>query len=339
MTMTSVRVRSIRAYHFAQNKQASALHAILLSISRSIHLSIANLISSHFSSVFILVVQIQGPRHRKKKKKKPAAANISQPTLAPAVPAHTPSFDRYNSSLWKATPPPPATTTLDSKTNKTSSSASAYIQGAHELKSTAANDCANMAATERVKHSPGYATVADCDDDHNNNNNVFSSCDDYRDEDGSGGGGGDDHHDDRDNYNNCDESGGGDDDDGEDGDSNLSNSKRPRTAFSSSQLSRLKHEFDKCKYLTGEKRQYLANELRLNESQIKIWFQNKRAKIKKSSGVRNKLALQLMAQGLYNHGSNKADEAAAAAGNNDDFNDDDDDDDDNNVDDIGDDDD
>lgn len=36
-------------------------------------------------------------------------------------------------------------------------------------------------------------------------------------------------------------------------------------------------------------------------SLTKIWFQNKRAKIKKSSGQKNPLALQLMAQGLYNH--------------------------------------
>ncbi|XP_028033711.1 segmentation polarity homeobox protein engrailed [Bombyx mandarina] len=77
--------------------------------------------------------------------------------------------------------------------------------------------------------------------------------------------------------------------------------KRPRTAFSGAQLARLKHEFAENRYLTERRRQSLAAELGLAEAQIKIWFQNKRAKIKKASGQRNPLALQLMAQGLYNH--------------------------------------
>ncbi|XP_077298173.1 uncharacterized protein LOC143919637 isoform X2 [Arctopsyche grandis] len=77
--------------------------------------------------------------------------------------------------------------------------------------------------------------------------------------------------------------------------------KRPRTAFSGPQLARLKHEFAENRYLTERRRQQLSAELGLNEAQIKIWFQNKRAKIKKASGQKNPLALQLMAQGLYNH--------------------------------------
>ncbi|XP_018007264.1 homeobox protein engrailed-1 isoform X2 [Hyalella azteca] len=77
--------------------------------------------------------------------------------------------------------------------------------------------------------------------------------------------------------------------------------KRPRTAFTADQLARLKKEFTENRYLTEKRRQDLARDLGLNESQIKIWFQNKRAKIKKTTGHKNPLALQLMAQGLYNH--------------------------------------
>ncbi|KAK6620134.1 hypothetical protein RUM44_006534 [Polyplax serrata] len=84
--------------------------------------------------------------------------------------------------------------------------------------------------------------------------------------------------------------------------------KRPRTAFSGDQLSRLKHEFAENRYLTERRRQDLAKELGLNEAQIKIWFQNKRAKMKKARGEKNPLALQLMAQGLYNHSTIPVDE-------------------------------
>ncbi|XP_058493977.1 homeobox protein engrailed-2b [Solea solea] len=81
--------------------------------------------------------------------------------------------------------------------------------------------------------------------------------------------------------------------------------KRPRTAFTAEQLHRLEIEFQNNRYLTEPRRQSLARNLGLNESQIKIWFQNKRAKIKKAAGNKNSLALHLMAQGLYNHATAK----------------------------------
>ncbi|KAL6727796.1 hypothetical protein Aduo_009641 [Ancylostoma duodenale] len=76
--------------------------------------------------------------------------------------------------------------------------------------------------------------------------------------------------------------------------------KRPRTAFTPGQLDRLKKQFLDNRYLTEKRRQELAHELGLNESQIKIWFQNKRAKLKKATTERPPLSLQLMAHNLYN---------------------------------------
>ena len=82
---------------------------------------------------------------------------------------------------------------------------------------------------------------------------------------------------------------------------NTPEDKRPRTAFSSQQLERLKSEFTANRYLTEARRVHLARELNLSESQLKIWFQNKRAKLKKSTGDKGQLAKILDEQGLYNH--------------------------------------
>jgi hypothetical protein len=60
-------------------------------------------------------------------------------------------------------------------------------------------------------------------------------------------------------------------------------SKRVRTIFTQDQLDKLEVEFMKQQYMVGSERYYLANELNLNESQVKIWFQNRRIKWRKEN--------------------------------------------------------
>ncbi|CAJ0934470.1 unnamed protein product [Ranitomeya imitator] len=57
--------------------------------------------------------------------------------------------------------------------------------------------------------------------------------------------------------------------------------KRIRTAFSPSQLLRLEGAFEKNHYVVGTERKQLANSLCLTETQVKVWFQNRRTKHKR----------------------------------------------------------
>ncbi|KAF3430777.1 hypothetical protein E2986_13402 [Frieseomelitta varia] len=57
--------------------------------------------------------------------------------------------------------------------------------------------------------------------------------------------------------------------------------KRTRTAYTSVQLMELEKQFSKTPYLCRSSRIQLANTLSLTERQVKIWFQNRRMKMKK----------------------------------------------------------
>ncbi|XP_071949138.1 homeobox protein EMX1-like [Antedon mediterranea] len=57
--------------------------------------------------------------------------------------------------------------------------------------------------------------------------------------------------------------------------------KRIRTAFSPSQLLRLEQAFEKNHYVVGAERKQLAANLNLTETQVKVWFQNRRTKYKR----------------------------------------------------------
>ncbi|XP_041855807.1 homeobox protein Nkx-3.1 [Melanotaenia boesemani] len=57
--------------------------------------------------------------------------------------------------------------------------------------------------------------------------------------------------------------------------------KRSRAAFTHLQVLELEKKFNHQKYLSAPERAHLANTLRLTETQVKIWFQNRRYKTKR----------------------------------------------------------
>ncbi|XP_059615147.1 homeobox protein unplugged [Phlebotomus argentipes] len=79
-----------------------------------------------------------------------------------------------------------------------------------------------------------------------------------------------------------------------------SKSRRRRTAFTSEQLLELEREFHAKKYLSLTERSQIATTLKLSEVQVKIWFQNRRAKWKRVKA------------GLTSHGLNRGSTGSSA---------------------------
>lgn len=90
--------------------------------------------------------------------------------------------------------------------------------------------------------------------------------------------------------------------------------KRSRAAFSHAQVYELERRFNVQRYLSGPERADLAEALKLTETQVKIWFQNRRYKTKRRQmaaelvpyGSPKTVAVQLVRDNLkqYHHQAN-----------------------------------
>lgn len=64
---------------------------------------------------------------------------------------------------------------------------------------------------------------------------------------------------------------------------NKKDSKKGRATFSGNQIDELEKAFQTTQYLTNSERSRIAERLSLSENQVKIWFQNRRTKCRRTA--------------------------------------------------------
>ncbi|XP_071167703.1 uncharacterized protein [Mytilus edulis] len=69
--------------------------------------------------------------------------------------------------------------------------------------------------------------------------------------------------------------------------------KKARTTFTGRQIFELEKQFEQKKYLSSAERAEMATMLNVTETQVKIWFQNRRTKWKKQENISNAEAAEL----------------------------------------------